>query len=55
MSFHTYLRKLTSGVGKGKFLALEDISCKIKSGKCRVNLCIFNFMFRIIDHFTFRL
>ncbi|XP_045622608.2 nuclear protein localization protein 4 homolog [Procambarus clarkii] len=32
MSFNSYLRKLTSGVDKGKFVALEDISCKIKSG-----------------------
>lgn len=32
LSFHSYLRKLTSGVDRGKFVALEDISCKIKSG-----------------------
>uniref|UniRef100_A0A3Q3LJA2 Nuclear protein localization protein 4 homolog n=1 Tax=Mastacembelus armatus TaxID=205130 RepID=A0A3Q3LJA2_9TELE len=32
MSFHAYLRKLTGGADKGKFAALENISCKIKSG-----------------------
>lgn len=32
LSFHSYLRKLTGGVDKGKFANLEDISCKIKSG-----------------------
>ncbi|KAK3529111.1 hypothetical protein QTP70_016546 [Hemibagrus guttatus] len=32
MSFHAYIRKLTGGSDKGKFAALENISCKIKSG-----------------------
>ncbi|KAF0294004.1 Nuclear protein localization protein 4 [Amphibalanus amphitrite] len=32
MSFQSYLRKLTHGVDKGKFAALEDLSCKIKPG-----------------------
>ncbi|XP_002733298.1 nuclear protein localization protein 4 homolog [Saccoglossus kowalevskii] len=32
MSFHAYIRKLTSGVDRGKFAMLENISCKIKSG-----------------------
>ncbi|XP_042880360.1 nuclear protein localization protein 4 homolog [Penaeus japonicus] len=32
MSFTSYLRKLTSGVDKGKFVALENINCKIKPG-----------------------
>ncbi|KAJ8683153.1 hypothetical protein QAD02_018945 [Eretmocerus hayati] len=32
MSFHSYLRKLTAGVDRGKFLQLEDINCRIKSG-----------------------
>uniref|UniRef100_A0A3P9LB27 Nuclear protein localization protein 4 homolog n=1 Tax=Oryzias latipes TaxID=8090 RepID=A0A3P9LB27_ORYLA len=32
MSFHANLRKLTGGADKGKFAALENISCKIKSG-----------------------
>lgn len=32
MSFQSYLRHLTDGVDKGKFAALEDLSCKIKSG-----------------------
>lgn len=32
MSFHSYLRKLAGGVTKGKYAALEDISCKIKRG-----------------------
>ncbi|CAO1417257.1 unnamed protein product [Diamesa tonsa] len=34
LSFHSYLRKMTSGVDRGKFVAFEDINCKIKSG-CR--------------------
>lgn len=34
MSFHSYLRKMTRGVDKGKFAFLEDISCRIKPG-CR--------------------
>uniref|UniRef100_A0A4W3K1V5 Nuclear protein localization protein 4 homolog n=2 Tax=Callorhinchus milii TaxID=7868 RepID=A0A4W3K1V5_CALMI len=32
LSFHAYIRKLTGGADKGKFVALENISCKIKSG-----------------------
>ena len=32
LSFHCHLRKLTSGVDRGKFLNLEDLSCKIRSG-----------------------
>ncbi len=32
MSFHSYLRKLSSGIDRGKYAALEDVSCKIKSG-----------------------
>ncbi|KAL4658201.1 hypothetical protein GN956_G2963 [Arapaima gigas] len=32
MSFHAYIRKLTGGADKGKFAALENISCKIRSG-----------------------
>ena len=30
LSFHSYVKKLTSGVDRGKFAALENISCKIK-------------------------
>ncbi|XP_055539071.1 nuclear protein localization protein 4 homolog isoform X2 [Wyeomyia smithii] len=33
-SFHTYLKKLTSGVDRGKFVAMEDLNCKVKNG-CR--------------------
>lgn len=32
MSFHAYLQKLIGGANKGKFAALENISCKIKAG-----------------------
>ncbi|XP_055343803.1 nuclear protein localization protein 4 homolog [Paramacrobiotus metropolitanus] len=32
MSFHAYLRKLTSGATKGKFAALSEVSCRIKPG-----------------------
>lgn len=35
LSFHSYIRKLTSGVDRGKFVALEDINCRIKSTGCR--------------------
>ena len=31
MSFHSYLKKLSSGPSGSKYAALEDISCKIKS------------------------
>ncbi|XP_071966038.1 nuclear protein localization protein 4 homolog [Antedon mediterranea] len=31
MSFHTYLRKLKGGADKGKFVNLENLSCKIKT------------------------
>lgn len=34
LSFHSYLRKMRSGVDRGKFYAFDDINCKIKSG-CR--------------------
>jgi nuclear protein localization protein 4 homolog len=34
LSFTSYLRKMTSGVDKGKFAALEDLNCKIRPG-CR--------------------
>lgn len=30
LSFHCYLRRLTSGVDRGKFLNLEDLRCKIR-------------------------
>lgn len=32
LSFHSFLRKCTSGADKGKFTNLENISCKIKPG-----------------------
>ncbi|KAG7209636.1 hypothetical protein KM043_011283 [Ampulex compressa] len=32
LSFHSHLRKLTAGVDRGKFIQLEDISCRIKTG-----------------------
>lgn len=32
MSFHAYLRKLTGGVDRGKFVALENTICRIKTG-----------------------
>ncbi|CAL8092955.1 unnamed protein product [Orchesella dallaii] len=32
LSFHSYLRKLTGGVDKGKFAALEDLSVSIAEG-----------------------
>lgn len=32
VSFHSYVRKLTSGVDRGKFVALEDLVCCAK--KC---------------------
>ncbi|KAA3671188.1 nuclear protein localization protein 4 [Paragonimus westermani] len=32
MSFHAYLRKLSGGHGKGKFVTLENLSCRVRSG-----------------------
>ncbi|XP_076653161.1 nuclear protein localization 4 isoform X1 [Halictus rubicundus] len=32
LSFHSYLRKLTAGVDRGKFIQLDDISCRVKTG-----------------------
>ncbi|KAK3797242.1 hypothetical protein RRG08_030467 [Elysia crispata] len=32
LSFHSYIRKLTGGVDKGKFVNLENLSCKIRQG-----------------------
>ncbi|OAD58466.1 Nuclear protein localization protein 4 like protein, partial [Eufriesea mexicana] len=32
LSFHSYLRKLTAGVDRGKFIQLDDINCLIKTG-----------------------
>lgn len=32
MSFHAYLKKLKSGVSKGKYVSLENVNCKIKPG-----------------------
>nr|CAG4634776.1 EOG090X05T8 [Alona affinis] len=32
MSFHAYLRKLSSGLDGGKYANLENISCRIKGG-----------------------
>lgn len=37
MSFHAYIRKLTSGANKGKFAALNEVSCRIKPG-CTTHL-----------------
>nr|CAG4644779.1 EOG090X05T8 [Leptodora kindtii] len=31
MSFHSYLRKMSSGYGSGKFADLDNISCRIKA------------------------
>lgn len=32
LSFHSYLRKQTTGIDRGKFAVLENISCRIKQG-----------------------
>ncbi|XP_064611087.1 nuclear protein localization protein 4 homolog [Liolophura sinensis] len=32
LSFHSYIRKITGGVDRGKFASLENISCRIKPG-----------------------
>ncbi|XP_074647602.1 nuclear protein localization protein 4 homolog [Tubulanus polymorphus] len=32
LSFHSYIRKLCGGADKGKFVSLENLSCKIKPG-----------------------
>ncbi|XP_056638250.1 nuclear protein localization protein 4 homolog [Diorhabda sublineata] len=67
LSFHSYLRKMMSGVDRGKFLALEDISCRIKEGckdhppwpkgicsKCQPNAITLNMQaYRHVDNVTF--
>nr|XP_027205548.1 nuclear protein localization protein 4 homolog [Dermatophagoides pteronyssinus] len=67
MSFHSYLRKLKRGADKGKFISLEDISCKIKPGckghpawpegictKCQPSAITLNSQtYRHIDNVTF--
>uniref|UniRef100_A0AAR5QAR6 Nuclear protein localization protein 4 homolog n=1 Tax=Dendroctonus ponderosae TaxID=77166 RepID=A0AAR5QAR6_DENPD len=67
LSFHSYLRKMMSGVDRGKFLALEDISCSIKAGckdhppwpkgicsKCQPNAITLNMQaYRHIDSVAF--
>lgn len=67
LSFHSYLRKMMSGVDRGKFLALEDISCRIKIGckdhppwpkgicsKCQPNAITLNMQaYRHVDNVAF--
>ncbi|KAF7280486.1 hypothetical protein GWI33_005827 [Rhynchophorus ferrugineus] len=67
LSFHSYLRKMMSGVDRGKFLALEDISCSIKTGckdhppwprgicsKCQPSAITLNMQsYRHVDNVTF--
>ncbi|XP_053976809.1 nuclear protein localization protein 4 homolog isoform X1 [Hylaeus volcanicus] len=67
LSFHSYLRKLTAGVDRGKFIQLDDISCRIKTGckdhppwprgicsKCQPNSIILNRQtYRHVDNVMF--
>jgi len=67
MSFHAYMRKLTSGLDKGKFANLENISCRIKPGctahppwprgvcsKCQPKAITLNSQpYRHVDHVVF--
>ncbi|KAM7361260.1 nuclear protein localization 4 isoform 2-T2 [Cochliomyia hominivorax] len=34
LSFHSYIRKQTSGIDRGKYMVFDDINCRIKPG-CR--------------------
>ncbi|TMW48436.1 hypothetical protein DOY81_006481 [Sarcophaga bullata] len=34
LSFHSYIRKQTSGIDRGKYMVFDDINCRIKAG-CR--------------------
>ncbi|XP_041362260.1 nuclear protein localization protein 4 homolog [Gigantopelta aegis] len=67
LSFHSYLRKLTGGVDRGKFVNLENLSCRIKTGckehppwpggictKCQPNAVTLNRQkYRHIDNIMF--
>ncbi|KAK7111135.1 nuclear protein localization protein 4 homolog [Littorina saxatilis] len=67
LSFHSYIRKLTGGVDRGKFVNLENISCKIKPGckehppwpggictKCQPNAVTLNRQtYRHVDYIMF--
>lgn len=67
VSFHGFIRKLKGGADKGKFVALENISCKIKSGcqdhppwpkgicsKCQPNAITLNRqIYRHVDNVVF--
>ncbi|CAH0563409.1 unnamed protein product [Brassicogethes aeneus] len=67
LSFHSYIKKQTSGVDRGKFLALDDISCRIKEGckdhppwprgicsKCQPNAITLNQqVYRHVDNVAF--
>uniref|UniRef100_A0A1A9ZAB3 MPN domain-containing protein n=1 Tax=Glossina pallidipes TaxID=7398 RepID=A0A1A9ZAB3_GLOPL len=37
LSFHSYIRKQTSGIDRGKYMVFDDINCRIKTG-CRDHL-----------------
>lgn len=67
LSFHSYIRELTGGVDKGKFVYLENLSCKIKPGckehppwpkgictKCQPNAVTLNRQkYRHVDYIQF--
>jgi len=67
MSFHAYMRKLSSGLDKGKFANLENVSCRIKPGctahppwprgvcsKCQPKAITLNSQpYRHVDHIVF--
>lgn len=67
LSFHSYLRKLTAGFDRGKFLQLEDISCRVRTGckdhppwprgicsKCQPNAITLNRqLYRHVDNVMF--
>lgn len=52
LSFHSYIRKLTSGVDRGKFVALEDlVGCQLLAITWSVRVCRLKLIFFLFYRF----